>query len=110
MQFRRNIIREKCQRQSLLSRKEAHQLIIFCLVNICTALDIDSIDKNHIAMFPYCGSMSQTTSETQARAINAEDSKLDYRWSAIIEKKNTEPKTGTVVEGTMCSGSIITDR
>ena len=84
-------------------------LIIFFRVNICTASGIESIDKDHIAMFPYCGSMSQKPSETQSRAINAEDSKLDYRWSAIVVQKNTEPKTGKLHES-LCSGSIITDR
>ena len=109
MKVRINIITEKCPRQSLLSLKQAKILIICCFLNVCTDSNIKSIDKDHIAMFPYCGSMSEKSSETQSRAINAEDSKLDYRWSVIVVQKNIEPKTGKLHES-LCSGSIITDR
>ena len=111
MKFLLEIIPEKCLRPFLLSLTltQAKILIIFCVGNICTASDIKYIDKEHIAMFPYCGSMSEKSSETQSRAINAEDSKLDYRWSVIVVQKNIEPKTGKVHES-LCSGSIITDR
>ena len=110
MKFLIDIITEKSLRQFLLSLAQAQKLIIFFRVNICTASGIESIDKDHIAMFPYCGSMSQKPSETQSRAINAEDSKLDYRWAVIVVRKNTEPKNPLIVHESLCSGSIITDR
>jgi hypothetical protein len=109
MKVRVDIITENRIQQFLLSLKQAQILIIFCLANIFTASEIESIDKDHIALFQYCGSMYQRPTETQARAINAEDSKLDYRWAAIVIQKNTDPKTDNVEE-TLCSGSIITDR
>ena len=109
MKFHIEIITEKSLLQFLLSLAHAQMLIIFFRVNICTASGIESIDKDHIAMFPYCGSMSQKPSETQSRAINAEESKLDYRWSVITLKKNTGPKT-RLQYASICSGSIITDR
>ena len=77
MKFLIDIITEKSLRQFLLSLAQAQMLIIFFRGNICTASGIESIDKDHIAMFPYCGSMSQKPSETQSRAINAEESKRE---------------------------------
>ena len=109
MQFRVDNITEKSIRQFLLSLKQAQILVVFGLINTCSASGITAIDKNHIARFPYCGSMYQGFPETQGRAVNAEDSELDYRWSAMLKRRNTQPTTGDVSLG-LCSGSIITDR
>jgi hypothetical protein len=83
--------------------------VIFYLVNISNASEIDDIDKGHLAMFSYCGSMYQGHTETQARVVNAEDSKHNYRWAAIVRRKNTEPLSKKPINS-YCSGSIITDR
>ena len=90
------------------SSKKASLLNIIYLFNTCSAIN-DDIDKDHHAMFPYCGSMFQGADRTKARAINAKDSTDEYRWSAFLLRKNTEPKSGNIIS-TGCSGTIISER
>ena len=112
MQFRVDNFTEKCIRQFLLPLKQAQILVVFSLINTFSASYL-AIDKNHIAKFPYCGSMYQGSPGTQGRAVNAEDSELNYRWSAMLKRKNTLVKSIGDVEYMyefLCSGSIITER
>ena len=92
-----------------LSSNRLSILMIVVLVTTSTGLGIADIDKDHLAMYPYCGSMQQETTQTKSRAINSEDSKEDYRWTAFLLRENIEPKSKKV-KTTYCSGSIITDR
>ena len=83
-------------------------LIIIYLVNTCTASGIKDVDKDHLAMFPYCGNVTKEIPQAQGRAINSKDSEKHYRWSVhlIREKSPLLGKSSSFD----CSGSIITDR
>ena len=83
--------------------------VLFYVIYTCNTSEIENIDKEHLEMFPYCGSMYQERNEPTGRAINADDSKYNYRWSALIRRFNTGPKD-TKPKSSRCSGSIITDR
>ena len=92
-----------------LSSNRLSIFVIVVLVTKCTGLGIADIDEDHLAMYPYCGSMHQGITQTESRAINSEGSKEDYRWTALLVRENTEPKSNKV-DILRCSGSIITDR
>ena len=108
MPFLVNVIKGNIVCAPMLLLSTVQVLIIFSLVHTSIALDTD-IDQDHMAMFPYCGGTFQGSSESKARAINAQDSKHNYRWSAIVWRENTGPKSGKKFTS-FCSGSIITDR
>lgn len=92
-----------------LSPPKVKIFVIFCILNTCATSETDSIDKDHLDMFPYCGSMYQGNTKTKARAINSQESEQDYRWAVFILRRYIEPKSGNEFT-TLCSGSIITDR
>ena len=91
-----------------MSPKKTSLFCILYLFNTCIASKAD-IDKDHYDMFPYCGKIHPAADQTNARAINAEDSKDTYRWAALFVRVNTQPKDGKKVKS-ICSGTIISDR
>ena len=102
------VISEKHAKVLGLSFNSPSFLAFVFLVTSSTGWVTD-IDKDHIAMYPYCGSMYQGATQAKSRSINSEDSKEDYRWTALLQRENTGPKDGKV-KTSYCSGSIITDR
>ena len=113
MQVSAYVITEIFEEVLSLSSNMPFILMIVVLITTNTSMgDIDlnkDIDKDHLAMYPYCGSMYQGATQAKSRAINSENSKEDYRWTAFLLRENTEPKSKKV-KTTYCSGSIITDR
>ena len=91
-----------------ISTNIASLLCTLYLFKTCSAIN-DDIDKDHHAMFPYCGTISQGTDQKKARAINAKDSTDEYRWSVYLLRDNTEPKSGNT-RTSECSRTIISDR
>ena len=68
--------------------------------------DKDMIDSQHLALYPYCGSMNYkgNNPSASARVANSKTPKDVYRW-AVLEKLLTYQTN----EG-YCTGTIITDR
>ena len=79
------------------------------------------IDNDHLAMYPYCGSMDYEDSQYSTgqscqgcigRAANAKDSKDStswYRWLIVLNMRNMKTTNG-MVEQYDCTGSVITNR
>jgi hypothetical protein len=115
MQVITSVISEKHDKVLGLSFNSPSLLALVFLVTSSTGLGISDIDKDHYAMYPYCGSRrpkdptTEGATQAKSRSINSEDSKEDYRWTALLLRENTGPKSGKV-RNTYCSGSIITDR
>ena len=81
------------------------------------------IDNEHLAEYPYCGSMNYEGSTYSGspvqqegcvgcigRAVNANYSSdsTKYRWLVLLEMRNMN--ANREVEHSTCTGSVITDR
>ena len=81
------------------------------------------MDNDHRAKYPYCGSMNYEGSQYSGspiqqegcvgcigRAVNANYSSdsTKYRWLVLLEMRNMN--VNGVVEHSLCTGSVITDR
>ena len=95
------------------------------LLNLCMIEDgimasrQDLIDKDHLAKYPYCGSMyyegTRYSTGRQGcmpncigRAVNANRSTSNYRWLVVLEKRNMNVRG--IIRSAACTGSVITER
>ena len=104
------------RRKSLMKRLVL--LLNLCMIeNGIVASGKVLIDNDHLAMYPYCGSMDYEDSQYStgqscqgciSRAANAQNSTSWYRWLIVLEMRNM--KTNGMVEHYDCTGSVITNR
>ena len=68
--------------------------------------DKDMIDSQHLALYPYCGSMNYkgNNPSTSARVANSKTPKDVYRWAVLEIRLTYQTNEG------YCTGTIITDR
>ena len=111
-----------------ISRKSLMKRLVL-LLNLCMIEDGIMaptqvlIDNDHLAEYPYCGSMNYEGSQYSGspiqqegcvgcigRAVNANYSSesTKYRWLVILEMRNMN--ANREVEHSTCTGSVITDR
>ena len=94
------------------------QLLLLCFCKLLASPNYSNaewIDEKHLKEYPYCGSMKYHLHDDQpsaSRMVNADESKVHYRWLAVIQldawvKGTTLRKKKTT---TYCTGAIITDR
>ena len=95
-------------------------LLSLCMIEDGTVATVE-IDNDHLAMYPYCGSMDHEGSQYSmgqscqgciGRAANAKDSKDStswYRWLIVLNMRNMKTTNG-MVEQYDCTGSVITNR
>ena len=90
-------------------------MMIF-IIHLCVAIitiKSHSIDRLHLKLYPYCGSMDyeNINHETSGRAVNTwNNSKEFYRWLVLIERRNYQTNKPRTFNVRPCTGSIITDR
>ena len=111
-----------------ISRKSLMKRLVL-LLNLCMIKDGIMaptqvlIDNDHLAEYPYCGSMNYEGSQypgdpvqqegcvgCMGRAVNANYSSdsTKYRWLVLLEMRNMN--ANREVEHSTCTGSVITDR
>ena len=111
-----------------ISRKSLMKRLVL-LLNLCMIEDGIMaptqvlIDNDHLAEYPYCGSMNYEGSQYSGspirqdscvgcigRAVNANYSSktTEYRWLVVLQMKNMNGHG--VVNNFLCTGSVITDR
>ena len=112
-----------------MHRKSFMKRLVLLLLNLCMIKDgimVPTqvlIDNEHLAEYPYCGSMNYEGSQysgspiqqegcvgCMGRAVNANYSSdsTQYRWLVLLEMRNMN--ANGVVEHSTCTGSVITDR
>ena len=89
--------------------KLAIPLLWVYLLGICLA-DDSLIDNDHLEQYPFCGKMNYpgNANGARARAVNSMDDENNYRWVALIVRKDKQ-KNGSM-KTHRCSGTIITER
>ena len=107
-----------------MGRKSFMKRLVLLLLNLCMIKDGIMaptqvlIDNDHLAEYPYCGSMHyvESTYSTEqrcqqgciGRAVNAKNTTNWHRWLVVLEMENMQ--TNGDVETSTCTGSVITDR
>ena len=101
-----------------LQSSTKRQLLLLCFCKLLASPDYSSgewIDEKHLKEYPYCGSMNYYLHDHQSsasRMVNAGESKVHYRWLAVIQLDAWEKGTTLRKKKTTfyCTGAIITDR
>ena len=73
------------------------------IFNNCFATMEPKIDEDHLANYPNCGELPDTT---KARISNAIPSPIRYPWAILVIRRFTGPNTNTLD----CGGTIITKK
>ena len=106
-----------CIRRKSLMKRLVLLLGLYMIEDCIVASREVLIDNDHLAMYPYCGSMDYEDSQYStgqscqgciSRAANAQNSTSWYRWLIVLEMRNM--KRNGRVEHYDCTGSVITNR
>lgn len=83
-------------------------IVLHLSIYIGANADDSVIDQDHLALFPYCGSMYGKQPTSMSRISNSKPAQTEYRWVVLVMRMNIRDDGKNKLF--YCSGTVITDK